>query len=351
MSRALLIALAATCCLCRAAAAAEPVRGVTLAHLWGGQHGYGSDACRGQLDELSNLGANWVALCDFAYLDGVTNPTVRVGNGRGDSAGQDVKRTVADAHARGLKVMIKCHLWSREFGRGVEWHGTIRMKDEAEWAEFFGNYTAYVVAEAKVAQQSGADAVCVGVEMKSTSGREADWRRLVAAVRAVYDGPLAYSANGDEWQTIAWWDAVDVVGISAYFPLSDERPATADELRDGWAKVYAELDAFHARTNKPILFAELGYSRSATAAAMPSVNREDAPVSGDYQALLYRVALEEAAKRDYVVGVFLWKWFTGSAEQARRTEKNDVFGLQNRPETLAVLRERWASTARDGTKQ
>ena len=343
MTRALLLALLLL--FPAAAARAETVRGVTLAHLWGGQSGYGSDACRGQLDELAKLGANWVALCDFAYLTSVKDPAVRVGDGRGDSAGADVTRTVSDAHARGVKVMIKCHLWSREFGQGQEWHGTIRMKDEAQWAEFFANYTAYVVAEATVAQASGADALCIGVEMKSTSGREADWRKLIAAVRAVYGGPLTYSANGDEWQTIRWWDAVDVVGISAYFPLSDAAPATADELRAGWAKVYAELDAFHARTNKPILFAELGYSRSATAAAMPSVNREDAPVSGDYQALLYRVALEEADKHDYVVGVFLWKWFTGSAQQAARTEKSDVFGLQNRPETLAMLREHWASTA------
>ena len=340
MKAALLLALLLA--LPGAAPAGEPgagVRGVTLASLWYGGDGYGSDACRGQLDELAKLGANWVGLCDFAYLNNVKDPAVRR-----DAAGDaGVKQTVADAHARGLKVMLKCHLWSQEFGQGQEWHGTIRMKDEAQWAEFFDNYTRYVVAEARVARASGADALCVGVEMKSTSGREADWRRVIAAVRAVYKGPLTYSANGDEWQTIAWWDAVDVMGVSAYFPLSEATPATEQQLRDGWAKVYAELDAFHARTNKPVLFAELGYSRSATAAAMPSVNREEAPARGSYQALLYRVALEEAAKRDYVVGAFLWKWFTGDARQAARAEKNDVFGLQNRPDTLAMLRERWAS--------
>ena len=308
------------------------IRGVTFAHLHRRGVGYGSEPARRELDRMAVLGVNWIALNDFAYMPDVTGPVVAFGRDRSMTR-DDLRRQIADAHNRGIKVLLKPHIWASSFWDG-KWHGDIRMDDEAEWAAFFDNYTAYILDQAKLAAETGADGLSVGVEMKGASGREEDWRRLVAKVREVYDGPVTYSANSDEWPDVAWWDALDVVGITAYFPLAEGADPTDADLRAGWAGVYDRLDAFHAEVGLPIVFTELGYSASDTAAREPWRHDEQNPDTA-FQARLYRVALEEAARRDYVAGVFLWKWFT--ADTYARHEGGDVFVFQDRPETLAVL--------------
>lgn len=120
--------------------------------------------------------------------------------------------------------------------------------------------------------------------------------------------------------------------------------ATETQARDGWSKIHSELAAFSKRVGRDICFTELGYSASSRAGSHPWEHHEVDP-DRDYQAMLYRVAFEEVEKNDAVVGVFLWKWFTGDLETARRHEGRDVFGLQAREQTLQVLRNRWGESA------
>ncbi len=319
-----------------------PVRGVTLAHLHRGDVGYGSDASRRQLDELAALGVNWVALTDFAYMPDVRQPGLRWGRDRSLSdAG--LRRTIADAHERGLKVMLKPHIWSNQFWQGNEWHGTIEMQSDADWQSFFSSYGDFIVEQATLASDTGADALCIGVEMKLVSPRSDDWRKLVARVREVYDGTLTYSANSDEWDSIDWWDAVDCIGITAYFPLADDEHAapTEAQVREVWTGIFDRMRPFAARFDRPVCFTELGFSASRRAAVAPWEHHEVDPDPA-LQAMLYRVSVDEISRSNVVSGVFLWKWFTADADVAARMERGDVFGLQNRPLTLDVLRERWS---------
>ena len=75
-----------------------------------------------------------------------------------------------------------------------------------------------------------ADAFIVGSELDRTIQRDSDWRRLIAAERALTLKPLSYCANWPDYQRVSFWDALDVIGISAYFPLVEgstapERPS------------------------------------------------------------------------------------------------------------------------------
>lgn len=317
-----------------------PVRGVTFAHLHNRQVGYGSDAARRQLDAIGELGGNWITVTDFVYMPNVNRPELRWGGDR--SLTRDgLATTIRDAKARGLKVLSKPHVWSNQFWNGDEWHGTIAMTSDADWQRFFDRYGDFLVEQATLAHEAGADAFCVGVEMKATNHREAEWRAVIARVREVFSGELTYSANSDEWQDVAWWDALDCIGITAYFSLVDQGPVTDAALRQAWRAVMDDLEPFAREQGLPVCFTELGYSRSSKAAAAPWEHHEVDP-DPELQARLYRVALEEVERSDVVIGVFLWKWFTGDADVAARMERGDVFGLQNRPLALDAIRNAWS---------
>ncbi len=314
------------------------IRGVSLAHLHRGGVGYGSEDCRKQLQALKAIGANWVAINDFAYMPEVNKPAVRFG-GDPTTKEQQLARCIDDAHALGLKVLVKPHVWSRQFHNNQKWHGDIKMTSEDDWDAWFAQYGQYVLFHARLAERTKCEMLCVGVEYEGTSAsQEARWRKLIAEVRKVYSGPITYAAAFGEWPQVKWWDAVDYIGIDAYFPVATKPSATEDEIRAGWANVYGFLEPFGKKWDKPLLFAELGYSASSKAALEPWAYDVVDP-DPKYQALLYQVALEEAAKRDYVAGVFLWKWFT--SDSFRKHEGRDPFAMQDRPEVVEVLRSAW----------
>lgn len=98
---------------------------------------------------------------------------------------------------------------------------------------------------------------------------ERRWRELIAEVRAVYGGRLTYAANFDQYRRVGFWDALDLVGINAYFSLRGgsgpaPRGAALDRaLLDGWRQVFDELQAFRETSGidgKRTLFTEIGYT-------------------------------------------------------------------------------------------
>jgi hypothetical protein len=299
-----------------------------------GGNGYGSESCRKQLADIAALGANWVSLTDFAFMPAVDRPTVSFGRSA-EKAG--LPQAIRDAHSAGLKVLIKPHLWSRDFGGNKKWHGDIAMTREDDWQTWFDQYGQYILQQARIASENHAEALSVGCELEGTSKvQEGRWRTLIAQIRTQYDGYLIYSAAFAEWPKVPWWDAVDCIGIDAYMPLTVLENASDEELRQAWTRLYDEqLTPFQRKWNKPICFTELGYTASINAAARPWAYDVNRP-STAYQARLYKIALEQAGRHDYVRGVFLWKWFT--SDPGPRMDRGEPFAIQNRPEVLDAVR-------------
>jgi len=332
----LLLTLVATTLLAICGANAMDVRGISLAHLHQRGVGYGSDDCRKQLDALTGIGANWIAVTEFAYMPAIDKPQLRFGRDP-SMLHDDVATTVADAHRRGIKVLVKPHLWSRAFGYG-KYAGDIEMTSEADWATWFSAYGDYVVDSAARAQAAGADAFCLGVELQKTTHRTQDWRALIARVRGVFKGALTYAATHGEWVNIEFWDDLDCIGINAYFQLADTASPDEATVRERWARAYAMIDPVARRFGKPVCFTELGYTVSSKAAMQPWAYDESDPDPA-LQAMLYRVAIDEASKRDYMVGVFVWKWFT--SDQWHRFEGHDCFALQEHPLAVEAMLAAW----------
>ncbi|MBW1960247.1 MAG: hypothetical protein JRJ04_02225 [Deltaproteobacteria bacterium] len=163
------------------------------------------------------------------------------------------------------------------------------------------------------------------------------WRKLIARTRNLYHGKLTYAANFDQYFEVGFWDALDVMGINAYFPLhkdiieNDKEHLLEDMLVQGWQAVFNRIDAFCEKQNLrgiPILFTEIGYTRRKNCTIEPWANTgfsligtgadkkfviwQDQPEYPEERALaikaLYRVARDRI--ENPLIGILYWKLST-----------------------------------------
>lgn len=311
------------------AASADFLRGVTVSCPAYGQ-AWGTPLMRGALDELSGLGVGWVAVHPYAQI-------ARDGTVRWSPAAETwyLRGAVRAAREAGVSLFWTPHL---AFWGSFAWRGAIEFGDDAAaWARFFEGYRAFIVDQARFAEASGLKLFSLGNEYERTMvGHEAEWRAIIAAVRAVYHGELTYSANWDGVERVPFWDALDTIAVQAYFPLAAGAEPTRAELEVAWDRVLGRLAKLSARHKKPILFQEIGYSRAARAAERPwEAAVEDDPRAIALRALLIDVALDRVVRAPFVRGMFWWKWLVGPEVGQRDFSMRD-------PEARAALARRWS---------
>jgi glycosyl hydrolase family 113 len=283
-------------------AAAAKVRGIVLS-----THTNGSDWAAPDIGatmaDLRAVGATWVSIHPYARIDGDGN----VGFRPIDPAAPPphLARPIAAAHEAGLEIAITPHL--AYWGSPFHWAGDIEFHDDASWERFFTAYTQWVVTLAQACPQ--ANGFILGTELDRTLGHEESWRELIRQVRAVTKAPLSYGANWSDYQRVPFWDALDAIGIQAYFPLADSTGASAKEIEKAWEKRMRTLRAFAAQHNRRIVFTELGYNRAFAAPVRPWDAHVDGEEAEAVQEACLRVALAAVEREPSVAGVFLWKWF------------------------------------------
>ncbi len=324
---------------------AERVRGVTVScHRWGPNEWDGPDMA-GTLDAIAEAGGNWVAIHPYAAIgeDG------SVGGGRYGTAPESIVTVpVQLAYERGMKLLVNPHLayWGSRFS----WRGAIEFDDAAAIERFWLEYERWNVEQAALAERAGADAYSVGCEMVkiTTLANDARWRKVIAAVREVYSGPVTYAANFDEYEQVTFWDALDAIGVQAYFPLTDQGPSHVPddaELRAGWSSVMVRMRALSQKHGRPVVFTELGYAPTAVSAYEPWTYHRlgDTPSDAARAAALadlklrcMRIALEALEREPAVVGAFLWKWMP---DPPGRSWSHDF--MLNYPAMREVLRSVW----------
>jgi len=242
---------------------------------------------------------------------------------------RDLVRVTEDAHARGIKVVLKPHLWSNDFWRAGKWAGDIAMKsaeDDALWWERYGDYIA---DNAELAEKAKMDGLCVGLELvKMTDAlHTGHWRALITRVRGIYHGPLTYSAHhGDEEEQIEFWDALDAIGVGAYYPLGGDELATAEDVERAWAPILLRLSKLNAKWKKPVVLMELGYPAHKGAMREPWRADSSLPLDEGIQARAFEGTFRALSGAPFVRGVFIWKWFSGGEDNPHEKEPYDPEG-------------------------
>ena len=303
-------------------------RGMTLAHEgFRTNEGYGSEASFRQLARLKEMGANSVTLVPYGFTRAPEETEIRW---RGSDETDDrVAATIREARRLGLATVLKPQLWSR--GR---WTGDIVFTDDDAFRQWMSSYRSFILHYARLAELERADLLVIGTELGGLTGREADWRAVIREVRKVYAGPLTYAANwGQEFETVAFWDELDLLGVNFYYPLAapGEQPrAGSPRLRE----LERMLEGMSRKHRKPVLFTEVGYAASAAAALEPW-KEETAPLDPEMQARCYEVVLRSFYGKRWLAGLHWWKW----PSHGRGSAEDPSFSPLGKP-ALGVL-ERW----------
>jgi hypothetical protein len=301
------------------------VRGVTIGPIESLRHpdrGYGSAASARGLDEAVALGATWVSLTPFGRVWDLRGTGVDLSFEAPFAENRrDVLAAIAQAHARGLKVMLVPHLWVET----QAWRAQIDPGDDAGWARWAASYRRFLLTWAEVAREGSAEMLSVGVELRSwvTTPRAASFLPIIEEVRRVYPGLLTYSANWDDVEHTLIFEALDLIGINAFYPLAQREGAGLDELLRGGRAVAAGADAIARAWGKPVLLTEIGYTTRRDPAVRPwewPDGMKDVVIDQRAQAEAYLGLISPFLDSRTCAGFFVWRYYADPDDVSQEAE-------------------------------
>lgn len=281
------------------------------------------------VDAVRNINAKCAAVMPFGFIRDTDSPEIIFDTSRqwfGETR-TGARQYIEILHRNGLKVMLKPQIW---ISRGV-FTGNLKMDSEENWKILEESYQKFVMAYVSLAEETKADAFCIGTELEQfVRHRPEFWIELIKKIRSVYHGKLTYAANWDEYGRVPFWEDLDFIGIDAYFPLSDEKTPSVEQLRKGWQPHKEKIKALSMAKNKPIIFTEYGYRSNNYTAKKPwLVDHSRGEVNLEAQTNATKAIFEEFWKEEWFAGGFVWKWFV---DHERAGGMNDNrFTPQNKP--------------------
>ncbi len=272
---------------------------------------WNADELSGELSDssllyLSELGVGHIALMVVYYQDNAESKVIYF----------DENKTVSDEalghainviHYLGMKVMLKPHVDL------ADEEARTNIIPSEEW---FDSYKKFILHYADIASRYNVELLCIGTELSNTtiSRWKARWLDIINEIKKVYEGPLTYAANWDEYETVSFWNEVDFIGMDAYFPLTDKKNPPREELIAAWTKHADTIEKWLKANNldKPVIFTEVGYD------TMEGSNKQPWRVlptllqyseSQEEQANCLESLLIVMTKRDWFKGFYWWNYF------------------------------------------
>lgn len=328
-------------------------RGMNLEPIGGFGAEIDLDLLPASLDALVELGVDHLAVIP-SFFQRRLGDTDFVWRGGRDDVDATTRAAIRLARERGLRVLLKPHLWLESRDPETDtWRGNILPEDDA-WPAWRRAYREAILSYARLAAEENVVAISIGSELTALAlARPQFWRGLAADVREAFPGRVTYAANWDrEVEAIEWWDAVDSVGVDAFWPLADapEERLDLELCRERLDAVRERLAEFARDHDRPVLITEIGYRSARGAAWRPWEWPDDdrRPADPELQATLYRCIAEvltpvatdrasstpppgataEAAAHRWLVGAYVWNWH---ADLSRGGPANADFTPRGKP--------------------
>jgi len=273
----------------------ETVNGMTWG--WTGIRGTweGPDA-EFSMKAMTKLNVNWVAL-GLGAEQATAQSTIIPYQDEPTVTDAEVRSAIRRAKELGLKVCLKPVVNCAD----GTWRAHIHFFDrevpgEPSWAQWFASYGEFMLHYAVIAEEESCEMLCIGCEMVQTDKRDGEWRALIAEVRKVYSGLITYNCDKYQEGHVTWWDAVDIISSSGYYPI------------DEWEQQLDRIEASLAGWNKPFFFMEAGCPSREGSPQRPNDWSLPGDPSGEEQERYYKVMFETCSRRPWMQGFMLWDW-------------------------------------------
>jgi hypothetical protein len=284
---------------------------------------------------VARTGATWIALPMVCGQETAASTSVFCRPPRG-ATDAELTRVVDAAHGLGMRVMLKPQIDLVTDPQRSRGHIGYAFTTEAQWHEWFDSYRATILRYAAFAESTRIDMLAIGTELGGTTLRADDWRGIARDVRQVFSGPLTYASlastgqgppHGEEVR-ITWWDALDYIGVDAYYPIASKTDPTVAEMKEAWSTrgYIARLEALSARFGKAIIFTEVGFRSVDGAARAPGTYQTKPPIDLQEQADAYQATLEALWGKPWLAGMFWWQWFVSAQLGGPQNDDFTPFG-------------------------
>lgn len=276
---------------------------------------------------LYELGVNWVCLgianyqktfySTDIYADYSKTPTDR-----------DITAFVQRAKSKGVKVCLKPMLNSEDnMWRAHIGFPDLNMSDmDIYWKKWFKSYTDYMLHYADLAQELECEMLCIGCEMLGTEHRKDDWLELIRKVREVYSGKIVYNTNHDHEDSVEWFDVLDYIGTSAYYPVG-KYGTDVESMKKEWQEIKWRLDAIAKSRRKKYIFMEIGCRSVSEASIHPWDFTEELPWNEEEQANFYQSCMDIFMDDPNFAGVFWWDWSTYIYNDVKEAKEERGFNI------------------------
>ncbi len=300
------------------------------------------------LEHLRDLGVTHVTLVQFGFQRDIEVPQIRMNPDANwfSESDEGIRSFAARAEALHMGIILKPHIWVGSYSTEGQTRSEIGYATEDQWHAWESDYRQFMLHYARLAEEIDATMLVIGTELaRAALEREAFWRDLAREVRTLYGGPLTYAANWwGEYEHVPFWDALDYIGIQAYFELSQDPDPSVSTLREAWMPYKEDIQRLSRATQRPVLFTEIGYRNVPDAAAKPwrwpsrdEINTVEP--ADELQSRLYDVFFASFWDEAWFAGAIIWKW---NAHSSRRANYLD-FSLRGKPAAQVV--KKWFTAA------
>ncbi len=338
--------------------------GFIKGHSWGwsGVRGtYLGDAPADSMKKTVETGANWVCISFAGEMNGPNQPNIFWGDNEPCMVTDvEIRRAIELARKNNLKIILKPVVDVRD----GTWRGYIDFRtadnktDNEAWDKWWTDFNHFLTHYARIAQDTNCEMLCLGCEMGTTERFVDRWRALIADVRKVYSGPITYNANHGNEDKIRWWDAVDIIGMSGYYPVGVDAAKPNDDpckvqlfdssveaMKRRWLPIRQKLKYVSNRFDRPVFFIEVGLCSAKGCSAAPWTHNDPNTMTydGDEQARFYQAVIETFWDEPWFFGFVWWDW-PATLYTIEEAKTNTTFCIYGKPAEKVV--KEWYSKPR-----
>jgi len=269
---------------------------------------------------LKAMNVNWISVIPYAFTrKNESEVTYNYPHQWWGEREEGVIETIRIANVHGLKVMLKPHVWVS----GEGWPGEFSCASEGEWKKWEDSYAKYILRFAKIADSMDVPVFCIGTEYRiAVRERPEFWISLIDSVRSIFKNKVTYAANWDNYEKVSFWERLDLIGIDAYFPITDSKQPSQKDLEEGFKKLSRKLEVFSDSCNQEILFTEYGFrSLDYATSGYYKYQVDELEANPQLQADAYTAFFNTIWKKPWMLGGFFWKYQFRS--------KGELGGIEN----------------------